>query len=122
MNSSDKKQQFGAASAGLGAGLLNGLFGGGGGLVLIPGLAKFAKVQEQQLFPTSVLVMLPVSLLTLLLSAPVRELPWQEAMPYLLGSGIGGILAGLAGKRIPVLWLHRILGIMLLWGGVRYLC
>ena len=122
MDAFEKKHLAGAALAGLGAGILNGLFGGGGGLVLIPGLDQLAGVAEDRLFSTSVLVMLPVSLLTLLLSGPVPDLPWGPALPYLLGSAAGGILAGLSGRRIPVRWLHRILGIMLLWGGVRYLC
>lgn len=121
MESFEKKQAAGSAAAGLGAGLLNGLFGGGGGMVLIPGLSRLGNVEEAQLFPTSVLVMLPVSVLTLLLSVPQEGLPWTDALPYLGGSAVGGILAGLLGKRVPVLWLHRALGVMLLWGGVRYL-
>jgi len=44
-----------------------------------------------------------------------------QALPYLIGSLIGGVGAGLWGKRIPVLWLHRILGVLILWGGIRYL-
>ena len=122
MDAFEKKHLAGAALAGLGAGILNGLFGGGGGLVLIPGLDHLAGVEEDRLFSTSVLVMLPVSLLTLLLNGPVPDLPWEPALPSLMGSTAGGILAGLSGRRIPVRWLHRILGIMLLWGGVRYLC
>ena len=118
---SSEKNQTGAAAAGLGAGILNGLFGGGGGLLLIPGLSRFAKLEEEQLFPTSVTVMLPVSILTLICSAPAEGLPWSDALPYLVGSALGGMMAGFLGKRIPVLWLHRILGAMLLWGGVRYL-
>lgn len=121
MESSEKKQLLGASASGTAAGLLNGLFGGGGGMVLIPGLERFAGVSGEKVFPISVLVMLPVSVLTLTISGPVRELPWQEAWPYLAGSALGGILAGLSGRQIPVRWLHRILGVMLLWGGVRYL-
>ena len=41
---------------------------------------------------------------------------------YLAGSAAGGFLAGIFGKKIPVLWLHRILGIFILWGGIRNLC
>ena len=40
---------------------------------------------------------------------------------WLIGSTIGGILAGQFGKHIPVKWLHRGLGILILWGGIRYL-
>ncbi|MBR2048897.1 MAG: sulfite exporter TauE/SafE family protein [Oscillospiraceae bacterium] len=117
----NKKQFTGAAASGLGAGILNGLFGGGGGMVLIPGLEKLSGLTGEAVFPTSVLVMLPVSVLTLFLSGPVSQLPWREAWPYLAGSAAGGILAGFFGGRIPLTWLHRGLGIMLLWGGFRYL-
>ena len=112
---------FGAALAGLLAGIVNGIFGGAGGMVLIPALGLWTDVEPESLFPLSVSVMLPVCLLSLLLSARNAPLPWLEAMPYLLGSVAGGVLVGQFGKRIPTLWLHRIFGIMLLWGGIRYL-
>jgi uncharacterized membrane protein YfcA len=51
-----------------------------------------------------------------------QPLPLTTALPYLIGSALGGILAGLLGKRIPTVWLHRGLGILILWGGYRYLC
>lgn len=120
----DKKRfQFsmGAAAAGLLAGLVNGIFGGAGGMVLIPALMAWTDVEPESLFPISVSVMLPVCLLSLVLAARSAPLPWSDAMAYLLGSVAGGLLVGLFGKRIPTLWLHRIFGAMLLWGGVRYL-
>jgi len=33
-----------------------------------------------------------------------------------------GLLAGKYGERIPAHWLHRGLGVLILWGGIRYLC
>lgn len=90
-------------------------------MVLIPGLKKFARVEDETLFPMSVSVMLPVSLLSIAISAGNAPLPWPEVWPWLIGSALGGVAAGLWGRKIPVLWLHRILGVMLLWGGVRYL-
>ena len=121
MKFSSRKQPLGAACSGIAAGLLNGLFGGGGGMLLIPGLQRFAHVEEDTLFPMSVCVMLPVSLLSLVISATVSPLPWSHSWPWLAGSALGGIAVGLWGRKIPVLWLHRILGTMLLWGGIRYL-
>ncbi len=112
---------FGAALAGLLAGLVNGIFGGAGGMVLIPALGLWSDAEPESLFPVSVAVMLPVCLLSLFLASRSGSLPWSEALPYLLGSTAGGVLAGLFGKRIPTLWLHRIFGAMLLWGGIRYL-
>lgn len=113
---------FGAAAAGLAAGLVNGIFGGAGGMVLIPALQLFSHVPSEALFPMSVSVMLPVCILSLTISARWSPLPWADAVPYLIGSTLGGVLVGFLGKRIPTLWLHRILGVMILWGGIRYLC
>ena len=115
------RQRLGSALAGLGAGCVNGIFGAAGGMILIPVLGAVGKISEQELFPMSVCTMLPVCVLTLALSAPMDTLPWSEALPYLIGGGLGGVAAGLIGKRLSVLWLHRIFGIMILWGGIRYL-
>ena len=120
MNHTSKKL-LGCGAAGLAAGTVNGIFGAAGGMVLIPALQFFARIPEVSLFPMSVCVMLPVCAVSLLCSCPVSQLPWQEAFPYLLGSLAGGCLAGYLGKKIPLLWLHRLLGIMILWGGIRYL-
>lgn len=90
-------------------------------MVLIPLLQVLSDVEEDSLFPLSVGVMLPVCLLSLLIAGKAAPLPWADAMPYLMGSVIGGVLCGIFGKKIPTLWLHRFFGAMILWGGVRYL-
>lgn len=112
---------FGAALAGLLAGVVNGIFGGAGGMVLIPALQVWTDVEDDALFSMSVSVMVPVCLLSLGFAAAGAPLPWLDATPYLLGSAAGGVLVGFFGGRIPAKWLHRIFGLLLLWGGVRYL-
>lgn len=116
------KFPYGAAIAGLGAGLVNGIFGGAGGMVLIPGLSLLTEIDSDALFPMSVRVMLPVCLFTLFISSMTAPLPWADALPYLVGSVLGGLAVGKWGAGIPALWLHRIFGILILWGGIRYLC
>lgn len=110
---------LGAAISGLAAGTVNGIFGGAGGMLLIPLLQKLTDLERDAVFPTSVSVILPICIVSLTLST--TPLPWREGLPYLLGSILGGILVGVTGRRIPVKWLHRIFGAMILWGGIRYL-
>ena len=105
--------------AGLCAGSLNGLFGGGGGMLLVPILAWTKAVEKERLFPTSVAIILPICVISLLFSPKITL---GQVLPYLIGSTLGGTAAGLFEEKIPVLWLHRGLGVMILWGGVRYLC
>ena len=108
--------------AGAGAGIVNGLFGAGGGMLLIPLLTLLTDLDDSEIFPASVCIILPICLISLWFSASNQPIPWHTALPYLLGSAAGGILAGIFGKRIPTLWLHRGLGILIIWGGIRYLC
>lgn len=115
------KTRYYAVLAGFCAGAVTGLFGAGGGMVLIPLLTLLTDLDDTEIFPTSICVIAPICIVCLAQYAQETPLPWQDAVPYLLGSGIGGFLAGKLGHRIPALWLHRLLGILILYGGVRYL-
>ncbi len=114
------KESIKMAIAGGVAGAVNGLFGAGGGMVLVPLLTGMTKMQEDEVFPSSVSIIMPICIISLWIGS--GSLPWADALPYLLGALAGGILAGLTGNKIPVKWLHRGLGLLILWGGVRYLC
>lgn len=103
------------------AGLVNGLFGAGGGMVLVPLLTTLTDTPDDEIFPTSVSIILPVCLVSLGFSLWQETIYWETSLPYLFGSTAGGIAAGFWGKRIPTKWLHKMLGILIIWGGVRYL-
>ena len=107
--------------AGAVAGAVNGLLGAGGGMVLVPLLTCGGDLKESEVLPSSVAIILPLCVVSLSISAMHGPLPWREALPYLLGSIPGGLLAGFFGRRISVKWLHRALGVMILWGGIRYI-
>ena len=113
---------FGSALAGICAGAVNGLFGGGGGMVLVPLLIWLTKLDDDEVFPASVSIILPICLVSLCFADQWESLQRSTVIAYLISSAAGGVLAGLLGKKIPTIWLHRILGLLILWGGVRYLC
>ena len=117
-----KHPDFGLVLAGGLAGAVNGLFGAGGGMVLIPLLTGLTCIKDEEIFPVSIAVILPICLVSLTVTGLTGSIAWAQALPYLFGSAAGGILAGLWGRKIPVKWLHRGLGILILWGGIRYLC
>ena len=91
-------------------------------MVLVPLLSLLVKLPEDEIFPASVTIIAPICVVCLCMAEQGSMPSWKEALPYLAGSTLGGIAAGLWGQRIPVKWLHKLLGILILWGGVRYLC
>ena len=108
--------------AGICAGAVNGLFGAGGGMVLVPLLTAMTDLPEDRVFPASICIILPICLVSLFVTIRVNGLDLGTALPYLIGSAVGGVAAGCFGRKIPVKWLHRVLGALILWGGIHYLC
>lgn len=108
--------------AGAGAGVVAGIFGAGGGMVLVPLLTLTGALEDREVFSGSLAVIFPICVTVLVVCGLRRPLAWREALPYLPGSALGGYLAGKWSRHIPTTWLHRGLGVLILWGGIRYLC
>ena len=108
--------------AGVAAGAVNGLLGAGGGMILVPLLTWLCKAEDDQVFPSSVAIILPVCLVSLSISPGLKSLPWNQAWIYLVTGIVGSVIANNIERKIPVKWLHRGLGILIIYGGVRYLC
>lgn len=109
------------ALSGAAAGLINGLLGAGGGMVLVPLLVGWCGLEDKKAFATAISIILPLSLTSIAVFAMREALPLGEAWPYLLGGAIGGGLGGLLFRRVSANLLHKLLGVVILWGGVQLL-
>lgn len=87
-NFSDKKY----ATIGFFAGIINGLFGGGGGMILVPFLAKEPAYGQKKAQATAMAVMLPVSLLTATLCLIDGIFPFKRGFATTLGVSLGAIV------------------------------
>ena len=117
-----KKTTWRFAVSGAAAGAANGLFGGGGGSVLVPLLTRFCGLEQRQAFSTSLAVILaPVRPVRGGLSVPGRT--GSVGGPALSDRRNGGRLAGRqmvpggAGGVAPAC----LRGFLLLYGGARCL-
>ena len=117
-----KVRKWITVALGFAAGSVNGLLGTGGGMILVPLMTLADREKEADIFVNSVAIILPICMVSIGISPGYADLPWVEALPYLLSAIPGAICAGIFARKIPVKWLHRVLGILILWGGVRYLC
>lgn len=91
------------ALMGLGSGLLSGMFGVGGGFIIVPALMFITQMRIHQAVATSLLVITLVGLsgvISELLQG--RDLPWTMTGLFVLG--------GLFGMGLGRLWARRIAG------------
>ena len=114
------RETWRARLAGAGAGLANGLFGGGGGMVFIPVMSR-SPLEKQKLYATCVGVIFPVCAVSAAVHLWRGELSLETALPYLLGGLAGGFVGGKLYGRVSSKWLKWIFAGFLFYGGVRYL-
>ena len=107
--------------AGLAAGFVNGFFGAGGGMVLVPLLIWLVGLPDKLAFSSAISIILPLCIVSLVIYGRHDMLPLSDVLPYLLGGAGGGVLAGLWFQKVPAKWLHLALGALILLGGVRLL-
>lgn len=107
--------------AGLAAGFVNGFFGAGGGMVLVPLLIFLVGLPDKLAFSSAISIILPLCVVSLVIYGRHDMLQLSDALPYLIGGAGGGVLAGLWFQKVPAKWLHLALGALILLGGVRLL-
>ena len=89
-----KKNDWAAAAAGGAAGLANGLFGGGGGMVFLPILSRWGGLNQRKLYATCVGVIFPVCLVSAAVCLLRVAVSLLAPLPHVAGGLIGGWLEG----------------------------
>lgn len=107
--------------AGGAAGLANGLFGGGGGMVFLPILSRWGGLPPRKLYATCVAVIFPVCLVSAAVYWWRGSVSLLDAWPYLLGGLAGGWLGGKLYGKVPAQALKWLFAAFLFYAGVRYL-
>ena len=115
----NKRWKYGLSGAA--AGLVSGLFGGGGGTVLVPLLTGWCKMEQKRAFANCVAVIFPLCALAAVIYLLRTGLRLVTALPYLVGGLAGGFVGGKLFGKVSAPWLRRIFGVFLVYGGVRYL-
>jgi len=90
-------------------------------MVLVPLLIRFGKLEDKQAFSSAISIILPICLISIAVYWMQNIFPIREALPYLGGGVLGGVAGGLLFRRIKPKLLHKGLGLIILWGGIRLL-
>lgn len=105
---------------GLAVGVLNGLFGAGGGMVAVPMLRGLGAAPEQS-HATSMAVIFPLTLVSGALYLRAGQFTLEQALPFLPGGLLGALCGAWLLPRIKTLWLRRLFGVMIIVSAVRLL-
>lgn len=100
------------------AGIVNGLFGGGGGMVIVPRLAKSLNDQKKAQ-ATAMAVTAPVSVISAILFICNGYFPLKSGIPTLIGVVTGGIIGARLLNKIDKNIVEKIFYILITVLGLK---
>jgi uncharacterized membrane protein YfcA len=100
-------------------GFANGLFGSGGGTLLVPALEKIVKVETHKAHATAIAAILPLSLVSIFFYVRAGELPWTDVAWISAGGCLGGFLGAKLLNKVTSHWLHKIFGAFMVVAAIR---
>lgn len=96
-----------AALIGIAAGFFSGLFGIGGGLVMVPAMVLLIGVGQHRAHATSMAAIVVVAAAAVAPFATSGEVEWAKAGWILTGSLVGAVIGARAISRFSAVWLAR---------------
>ena len=103
--------------AGVGSGVVSGLFGVGGGIVLVPYLVIVRGWDQKKAQATSLVSMAAVA--ALITYAVADAVAWAAALPILIGGLLGAVVGSAAVKRVDSTVLRMAFALLLVVVAVR---
>lgn len=105
------------AAAGIGAGVLAGLFGVGGGIVFVPTLVILFSFDQLDAQATSLAAIIPVALIGAWRQSGEQLVDWRAAALMGTGAAVGVLVGAEFAIRIPDERLSQVFGVVLLLVG-----
>jgi len=110
-----------AAAIGLVGGLTSGLFGVGGGIIMVPALVMLMHTEMKTAVATSLAVIVPTTLAGSLLNHSFGRIDWRLVAALAIPAIIGGLASTWFKEQIPSETLKKCFGGFLLVVGARLL-
>ena len=107
------------AAIGLAAGFVGGLFGVGGGVVIVPALVLLLDTDQRQASATSLAVIIFVAAAATARFAADDAVDWVAALLLFAGAGVGAVVGSRLLGRLSQVWIARAFVVVALVAAVR---
>ena len=115
------KNKIVASIAGAVAGGVNGLFGGGGGMVIVPMLVYLLGMNHKSAHATAILIILPLSLVSSAFYFIFGTVDLSITIPVAVGVTIGGAIGALILSNSRPMFLVVVFSVVMAVAGVKML-
>ena len=106
-------------SIGVITGFVNGLFGSGGGMIVVPALIYLLHVDVHKAHATAISIILPLSIISTIIYFINGSIPFEVAIPVSIGGIIGGFIGAKILNKVPPNLLNKIFGSLIIYTALR---
>lgn len=105
--------------SGLAIGVVTGLFGAGGGMLTVPALTFFAKLDEKHAHATAIAIILPLCLISCIVYAVGATFEGGVILPTVIGVTIGGAIGAILLKKMSNGAISFVFYALMLFAGLK---
>ena len=103
------------------AGIISGLFGAGGGMILVPAFIHLLGIDDVKSRGTSVFCILPMVITSSIFYYKDNYINWGIGIYCAIGGIIGGMLGAKLLKKIPTKYIRMLFTIFLFYVSIKML-
>ena len=103
------------------AGVINGLFGGGAGMLIVPVFEKFFRLSPKTSHATAVFVVLPLCVFSLILYFIAGKFSLSNGYWAIIGVVLGGAVGALTLKHLKPNLIRLLFSLIVLFTGIKLL-
>jgi len=106
------------AVLGIISGIANGLFGSGGGSIVVPGMQKLG-VDQHKAHATAIAIILPLTIVSTAVYLYKHDANWTAILWVSIGGTVGGFIGAKLLNKISGNLLHKVFGAFMIAAALR---
>lgn len=108
-----------SAIIGIVTGFANGLFGSGGGTIVVPAMERLLNIEPHKAHATAIAIILPLSILSMFIYLKNGGIDWFNVILISIGGMAGGFVGAKLLNKVSDKWLHKIFGVFMIAAAVK---
>lgn len=106
-------------SIGIISGFINGLFGSGGGTIVVPALIFLVGLKDHKAHATAISIILPLSIISTIVYFVKNTISIKTSVFVMIGGVVGSFLGAKFLNKIPTKVLRKIFGSVIIYTAIR---
>lgn len=114
-----KSRGFKLVLLGFLTGIINGLFGSGGGMLIVPALVFLLGLKEYKAHATAISIILPITIVSTIVYFLNKGISLKTSLFVMIGSLVGSFIGAKLLNKIPGNILRKGFGLVIIYTAVR---